>query len=229
MSSHHDTFPRINLRSPSVASIPDAIEDLNAVSVLLDEATPLSMYAIHERILDVDGMAFHPLSNTLKFLISTNGSITQALQALQPSVDEKVKIKSINQVIIGLSGETVNPRICTSLAIPADASFNFRKVVLCNKDTNYIFAISLTPLCRLSRAFQDDLMRADVPIGFLLEKYKLQVLRHMRKIDNIIAREGISDLFHVPEGTPVPFRIYDIEHKGELLMKIIEFFNPLLC
>jgi hypothetical protein len=34
--------------------------------------------------------------------------------------------------------------------------------------------------------------------------------------------------FKTEPGQLIPFRVYDITHKNEILMKIVEFYNPVL-
>ncbi len=186
------------------------------------------MHAAHEAVIDIKKSHGLEISTIVKILLTTNGSVTQALQSIQDSPTTHVKVKTLNQVIVGLSGEEVVENIYSSLHVSRDALFNYRKVILYANDKNLILAISLTPLCRLSKDFQDDLLRADKPIGFLLEKYKLEVLRRISVIDVVNDYGFFGEAFKTEPGQLIPYRVYDITLHDEILMKIVEFFNPSL-
>ncbi|NMC05842.1 MAG: DUF98 domain-containing protein [Candidatus Lokiarchaeota archaeon] len=207
----------------------EAISDLNKfLPSLLRNEGYLDIIASHEAVIAIEKDHGLELSDVLKILLTTNGSVTQALQVLQKSPDARVKIHTVNQVIMGLSGEEINETIYASLNIPPGALFNYRQVVLHVDDKNLVLAISLTPLFRLGKGFQEDLLRADEPIGFLLEKYRLEVLRRILTIDAIQDQGFFNEVFKTRLNQLIPFRVYDILYKNEILMKIIEFYNPAL-
>jgi chorismate-pyruvate lyase len=213
----------------SRSSLKEAISDINKfLPVIIHDVGYLDILAAHQAVIDIEKNHGLELSAVLKILLTTNGSVTQALQAIQESPNTRVKIKTVNQVIVGLSGEEVNAIIYSSLHVTRGALFNYRQVVLHTNNQNLVLAISLTPLCRLDKDFQDDLLRADEPIGFLLEKYKLEVLRQISTIDAVADYGFFGEVFKTEPGQLIPFRVYDITHKNEILMKIVEFYNPVL-
>jgi chorismate-pyruvate lyase len=211
------------------SSLKEAISDINKfLPVIIRNVRYLDIIAAHQAVIDIKKNYGLELSGVLKILLTTTGSVTQALQAIQESPDKRVKINTVNQVIVGVSREEVNEIIYSSLNITRGALFNYRQVVLHANDLNLVLAISMTPLCRLNKEFQDDLMRADKPIGFLLEKYSLEVLRRISTIDAVADHGFFGEVFKTKPGQLIPFRVYDITHKNEILMKIVEFYNPIL-
>lgn len=206
-----------------------AISDINKfLPGIINDNSYLDILAAHQAVVDLKKNHGLELSATVKILLTMTGSVTQALQAIQDSPSMRVKVRTINQVIVGLAGEEIIENIYSSLHISKGALFNYRMVVLHANDKNLVLAISLTPLCRLNQDFQDDLLRADKPIGILLEQYGLEVLRRISTIDAVADYGFFGEVFNTEPGQLVPYRVYDILHKNEILMKIVEFYNPIL-
>ncbi|MFX0103561.1 MAG: chorismate--pyruvate lyase family protein, partial [Candidatus Hodarchaeota archaeon] len=186
-------------------SMKEAIRDVNGmISLNINHGSYLELANAQNTLLKIENVQKTNLSSTLKILLTTNGSVTRVLQTIQKSPGKKVEIKTMNQVIMGLGDEVIPGAIFESLEIPENSTINFRKVVLHAGRKNYALAISLTPLCRLSNEFQDDLMRADVPIGLLLEKYDIEMLRKISIIDTCVTGSGLQKLFKIPENTRIP-------------------------
>jgi chorismate-pyruvate lyase len=208
-------------------SVGNAIAELNEIlPYISDKPRYLDIAGTHHALLDITTKYGLELSPALKILLTTNGSVTQALQSLQPTVGDVVHIKTLNQVVLGIGQESVNEIIFQSLNLSPGSAFNYRKVALRANKRNLVLAISLTPISRLDKDFQDDLMRADLPIGFLLEKHRLAVLRRIILIDAIKAPVFINDILSLDATTKIPFRVYDITRENDVMMKIIEFFDP---
>lgn len=216
------------MTAPFGNSVKEAISDINKfLPGVINGTRYLDMLAAHQAVIDIKRNHGLDMSPTVKILLTTNGSITQALQSIQdPGV--LIKIRTLNQVIVGLSKEEVNGHIYRGLNVSYGALFNYRKVVLHANDKDLILAMSLTPLCRLNKDFQDDLLRADRPIGSLLEKYKLEVLRRISVIDAVTDYGFFGGVFKTEPGQMIPYRVYDITLHDDILMKIVEFFNPSL-
>jgi chorismate-pyruvate lyase len=211
------------------SSLKLALSDINKfLPGIINDNSYLDILAAHQAVVDLKKNHGLEISAIVKILLTMTGSVTQALQAIQDSPSTHVKVRSINQVIVGLAGEEIYEGIYNSLHISRGALFNYRMVVLHANDKNLVLAISLTPLCRLSKDFQDDLLRADQPIGILLEKYRLEVLRRISTIDAVADYGFFREVFKTEPGQLVPYRVYDITHKNEILMKIVEFYNPAL-
>ena len=58
---------------------------------------------------------------------------------------------------------------------------NHRVVVIGNR--NLIHAVSYIPLSRLDDEFREDLIRADIPIGRILKKHRIESRREIEVID----------------------------------------------
>ncbi len=210
-------------------TVRDAIDELNKLTPYIEEhETYLDIIDAHKRILDIEQKLEIKISKVLKILLTLNGSVTRALQSIQTSETSRISIKTQTQVILGLSEGMVPEVIFKALDIPEGSAINYRKVVLHNGDESLVEAVSLTPLCRLKEEFQEDMLRADLPIGFLLEKYKLEIFRKIVMIDLVVSEKALARTFNLDVGHRVPFRIYNIIHDDEILMKIFEFYNPRL-
>ena len=81
----------------------------------------------------------------------------------------------------------------------------------------YVFARSLAPIDLIPRGMKADLIRADIPIGRILRKHKLET---RRDILNIGMKKG-EGIFN---NVPVLSREYYIIHGGRVLMWINEQF-----
>jgi chorismate-pyruvate lyase len=215
--------------SRQASSVNDALVDLTDLEVeLIGAGGYLDILAMHDAVLAVEDEYGQKMSDLLKVLLATNGSMTQALQAIQPSESDCVKVKTLNQVIMGFSEDHVSEKMFELLAIPKNEIFIFRKVVLYVNNKSLVLAISLTPLCNLSAEFQDDLMEAKEPIGFLLEKHNLNVSRKISRIGKVQTNPTFQEIFGLQLAEKIAFRIYDILDNEKIFMKIIEFFNPIL-
>lgn len=149
--------------------------------------------------LEVLGKLERELSPIEKILAVTNGSVTQILEVW---LGESVKINTLNQEVKE-AGE-----LAGKLGVDASDEVNFRDVDITDqKGRVLINARSWTPLKRLEPGFKEDLMKADVPIGKLLIKHKMEVRRELLKI-------------WIEEGRLK--RAYNIIRNGEILMSIQE-------
>lgn len=99
------------------------------------------------------------------------------------------------------------------LDLPEGERVNDRRVSLCADGVEYVQARSLTPFSRMLAGVEDDLMRADIPIGKILQKWKIE---SRRVIDSIVL-----DSSAVPAEL---VRRYRIIHDDATLMWIEERF-----
>ena len=148
------------------------------------------------------------LSLIEKVLAVTTGSVTQTLEAY---LEEPVGIRTLNQEV-----KEAGP-FARDLGVGKKDEVNFREVEIINpRGKVLIIAKSWTPIKRLLPAFRDDLMKADVPIGKLLEKHHIEVRRELVKvwIENGNVR-----------------RTYNIISGGKILMRIEESLSGIsaLC
>jgi beta-ribofuranosylaminobenzene 5'-phosphate synthase len=113
------------------------------------------------------------LSPMQKFLLGTDGSVTQILEAI---TGKPVVIETREQKITA-----ADPAIAKRLGIQPGDPVNCRVVeikTLANGEV-LIYAISHTPVARLSPEFKDDLMKEDIPIGKIIQNYRIEARREI--------------------------------------------------
>lgn len=142
----------------------------------------------------------------LRILERTDGSVTTIIEAL---TGERAEIKTIVQKIIRADRESSKV-----LEIPEGEEINYRVVEIVSGGKLFAKAVSITPLRRLDDRFREDLLRADIPIGKIIKKHRLEVRREILW-SRIEDREGLGKCL---------VRNYNIIHKGEVLINITEVF-----
>ncbi len=141
----------------------------------------------------------------LRILARTDGSITKIIEAL---TGEKAEIRTIEQKIV-----KADESIAKTLKIEKGDEVNYRVVEIISGGRVFAKAISYTPLKRLEKRFKEDLMKADIPIGEIIRKHKMEVRREI-KWATVKNHEGKKSLI----------RNYDIIHRNEILINITEIF-----
>jgi len=179
------------------------------------------------------------ISNSMKLLLSTTGSITKSLEIL---AEAPVFIQTIFQNISNLKSinTDLNNEIITKnfkeiskllqhFKIYENDELNFREVWIRDFKNKYVFAISITPIKYLRDEFKKDLIQADIPIGKLIDKYKIECRREISNI-SWIKYSHLKDLNiewnDLNLESKIPYRVYNLINNKEILMTIIEFFNP---
>lgn len=158
------------------------------------------------------------LSSLQKLLLTTDGSITNTLEIL---TGNEVKIETIYQEI-GKADDYLAER----LNISKGDEINERVVRIYNSINNktLIYAKSYAPLKRANDQFSNDLFRADIPIGKILKKYKIESRREIKNINFLRADKKISQVFGIFENEILLCRNYSIIKDGEILIDIYEMF-----
>lgn len=156
------------------------------------------------------------LSPIHKILLTTDGSITRILEALE---GEEIQVKTERQEII-----KANSNIAKLLKIAVGEEVNYRAVNLQNSKGMLIHAISYAPLKRLKDEFRDEIMKEDTPIGKIMAKLKIEGRREIRGFEIIKANERLSRLFKIPLNSKLLKRNYDIIHRNKILINITEIF-----
>lgn len=157
------------------------------------------------------------LSNVQKILLTTDGSVTRILEVLtkKPVVIE-TKVKTIIKA---------DEDLARALKIKFGEAVNFRVVHLKNPDDRaLVFAKSWTPMKGLSNAIKRDLTSADIPIGKILIKHKIETRREIMSIDTINADDEMVEAFNVKFGDLMLSRYYNIIHEAKILIRINEVF-----
>lgn len=159
-----------------------------------------------------------PLSPLQKILLGTDGSVTRILEL---ATGAPVTVTTLLQTI-----EVADREVAERLKVAPGQEVNHRIVELKNTRTGetLIYAESYTPLSRLSPTFREDLMRADIPVGRILERHRLETRREIVKMTAGPRPETIAERFGL-SGTPrFLSRQYRIIHQDLPLMHIEETF-----
>ncbi len=157
------------------------------------------------------------LSDVQKILLTTDGSVTRILEVLtkKPVVIE-TKVKTIIKA---------DEDLARALKIKSGEDVNFRVVHLKNPDDRaLIFAKSWTPMKGLNNSIKKDLTSADIPIGKILIKHKIETRREIMSIDTINADDEMVKAFDVKLGDLMLSRYYNIIHEAKILIRINEAF-----
>ena len=164
------------------------------------------------------------LSNALKLILTSTGSVTKSLEVLS---NNAITVSTIFQNVREIDAKAT--KLIEFLDIEPKDRVNFREVWLTDGENNYVFAMSITPIKRLADKFKDDLTKADVPIGRLIAKYSLECRREIYSLSNIrnIHLKNLGIKWNsLGESAQIPYRCYNIINNGCILMCIIEFFHP---
>ncbi|MFA6225450.1 MAG: beta-ribofuranosylaminobenzene 5'-phosphate synthase [Methanoregula sp.] len=158
------------------------------------------------------------LSRVQKILLGTDGSVTQLLESI---TGNPVTVKTLVQEIVPADAPTAG-RVDVSIGDPV----NHRIVELRDTVTNdvLIYAISETPLERLSPSFRHDLMMADIPIGKIIKHHHIEARREILSASVTAATTETGRTFSLCPKEPVLKRQYQIIHQDKPLIFIEEQF-----
>lgn len=158
------------------------------------------------------------LSPVQKILLGTEGSVTHFLEVITGS---SIGIVTRVQKVIPADRE-----IAGFLDIPEGEPVNYRVVEIRNSDNNepLIYATSHTPLSRLTDEFRDDLMRADIPIGRIIQQHRIESRREILRANVEAADSDARSALHMFHNEPLLSREYRIIHQGYPLIQIREQF-----
>jgi beta-ribofuranosylaminobenzene 5'-phosphate synthase len=158
------------------------------------------------------------LSPMQKILLGTDGSVTTLLENV---LGCEVTVKTLSQEVV-----PADEHVAASLGISSGEEVNHRIVTLNEKESGKVllYAASDTPLSRLDPSFKDDLMRADIPIGRIMQKHRIEARRELDDVRACRAGAGISTVFGIFRHEPLLSRRYRIITRGEPLIAIRETF-----
>lgn len=152
------------------------------------------------------------LSNTQKILLSTDGSVTNILDVLEGKVGIKTLIQEFRPA---------DSQIAHELGIEKGEMINYRVVIIGTHDP-FIHAVSYIPLNRINNNFKEDIIRADIPIGRILQKHQVESRREIESIDVEEPSAEIQSIFKTV--SPMLTRTYNIIHHDQILIRIKETF-----
>ncbi|HMA04586.1 MAG TPA: beta-ribofuranosylaminobenzene 5'-phosphate synthase [Methanomicrobiales archaeon] len=172
---------------------------------------------IHDRIRELE-REIGRLSRVQKILLGTDGSVTRILEVITGG---RVKITTLSQEVIPAGNESA-----ALLRVAEGEPVNHRVVSLEDAETSLplIYAVSDTPLGRLSPEFREDLMQADIPIGRILATHHIEARREILDARIVPASPEHMKVFGVFRNEPLLSRRYQIIHRGEPLISIEEQF-----
>ncbi len=158
------------------------------------------------------------LSNLQKVLLSTDGSVTGILEMV---TGNPVEIQTLDQRVI-----ESDEHMAGDLEISAGEQVNHRVVELRDAKTKevLIYAVSHTPLKRLAPDFRQDLMQADIPIGKIIRKHRIESRREVTDAGVLYADSELSRRFRICRDEPLLKRKYRIIHHQKPLISIEETF-----
>ncbi len=158
------------------------------------------------------------LSPVQKMLLGTDGSVTGLLQVVTGS---HIEIETLMQKVV-----PAEESIAAELSVAEGELVNHRIVKLKRADTGetLVYAISHTPLKRLEPSFKDDLIRADIPIGAILKKHRIESRREITAAGFCRADQEMSRIFRTLPRELMLSRSYKIIRQGEPLIAISETF-----
>jgi beta-ribofuranosylaminobenzene 5'-phosphate synthase len=158
------------------------------------------------------------ISPVQKFLLGTDGSVTRILESI---TGKKVVIRTLVQKVIPADRAAAD-----NLSIAEGDPVNFRIVEIRTEESGevLIYALSHTPVNRLSPEFRDDLMKADIPIGRIISQHHIEARREILNARIIPATEEAGRLFSICKNEPLLSRQYQIIHANKPLIFIEEQF-----
>ncbi|MDD4483940.1 MAG: beta-ribofuranosylaminobenzene 5'-phosphate synthase [Methanoregula sp.] len=158
------------------------------------------------------------LSPVQKILLGTDGSVTQLLELV---TGHPVAVRTREQAVV-----PADALAAERLRIAPGDDVNNRVVELLDSATGevLVYATSQTPVARLDPEFRDDLMKADIPIGKIIESHHIEARREILSARVSPAQDDTSSIFSICKNEPLLSRQYQIIHSGEPLIFIEEQF-----
>ncbi|MEA1893865.1 MAG: chorismate pyruvate-lyase family protein [Euryarchaeota archaeon] len=151
------------------------------------------------------------LPTCLRICAGTDGSVTHLLELM---TKKRVSVETEQQHITSADDE-----IARLLDIPAGEQVNERTVILRAGGVAYVYARSLAPIGQMPEGMEEDLMRADIPIGRIMQNHNLESRREIMDI-RVLNLENSA----FGKDCMVLSRIYRIIHDKKTLIRINEMF-----
>ena len=158
------------------------------------------------------------LSSVQKMLLGTDGSVTCLLEVVTGS---PVEIETLVQKVVAADEMTAR-----ELEIDPGDDVNYRVVKLKSSVSGetLIHATSFAPIKRLEERFRSDLMRADIPIGTILKKHRIESRRELLRVRACDDPGYTEGTFRAFSKEPMLSRDYKIIRDGMPLISITETF-----
>ena len=176
-----------------------------------------SSFPIARDILELESIVGR-LSPVQKMLLGTDGSVTSLLEVVTGS---PIEIETLVQKVV-----PADEAVARELQVNPGEEVNFRVVLLktANSQEALVYAVSHTPLKRLDASFKDDLTKADIPIGVILKKHRIESRRDITSTAFLPAGQEHCRAFGVFAREIMLTRSYQIIRHGQPLIAIKEAF-----
>jgi len=177
----------------------------------------MTSFKITSKLLELESK-IGTLSPMQKILLGTDGSVTTLLEN---ALGCEVKVNTLSQEVVPAA-----EGVAESLGIRTGDLVNHRIVTLNEGDTGkaLLYAVSDTPLSRLDPSFRDDLMRADIPIGRIMQMHRIEARRELDDVRACRADTAISGALGIFRHEPLLSRRYRIITGEQPLIAIRETF-----
>jgi len=131
----------------------------------------------------------------------------------------KAELKTLSQLVVPCPSNAAK-----LLQVSRGEPVNEREIIIYRESDAQplLYAKSYAPLSRLKPQFKNDLMRADTPIGTIMQKHKIEARREIIDVGLMPTSTWLGRLLGL-EG-PYLFRTYNIITEERPLIVISEFF-----
>ncbi len=152
-----------------------------------------------------------------RVLLGHDGSMTELLELISCC---EVTLRTIKQSVVPCP-----PEAADLLAVAVGEPANERDILIIRQSDGspLLYARSYTPLLRLEPAFKDDLMRANIPIGKIMQKYRIEARREILDVGYIDNERNLEELLARPP--PYLWRSYNIITQRKPLITVKEYFS----
>ena len=151
-----------------------------------------------------------------RVLLGHDGSMTSLLELISCC---EVAIRTIKQAVVPCPSEAAG-----LLAVDIGEPVNEREIIIVRMtdDLPLLYARSYTPLSRLKPGFKTDLMRADIPIGKIMQRHRIEARREILDVGYLESDRQLEVLLARPG--PYLWRVYNIITHGKPLITVKECF-----
>ena len=156
-----------------------------------------------------------------RILLGHDGSMTNLLELLTGG---GVELRTLRQGVIPCPRQAAG-----ALQVVAGEPVNERDILMVRSSDggSLLHARSYAPISRLEPAFKSDLMRADIPIGRIIQKHRIEARRELMGVGLLKEDADLQGLLR--QRGPYIWRSYRIITRGKPLITIRESFSTSLC
>ena len=155
-----------------------------------------------------------------RVLLGHDGSMTHLLELISRC---EVALRTIKQSVVPCPRE-----VADLLVVDVGEPVNERDIIIVRSSDGsaLLYARSYTPLSRLKHAFKADLMKADIPIGKIMQRHRIEARREILDVGYLSSDRRLEERLACPG--PYLWRTYNIITHGKPLITVKEYFSALL-